>query len=196
RILVERMHEGALTLSTEGLILYCNRHFATLIERPLEQIVGRPLAEFVPPSDVEVLKGLLSDGARWSVRRELCLQGNDGMIPTLAAASPLGDGDSPSVLLILTDLTAQKHSEEIAAAEQFARSILEQATDAVVVCNRAGRITHASWAADRLVDQPLSGQVAWHALPLQIGPAQLGESSAGTTSVPALVPDALAREAK
>jgi two-component sensor histidine kinase len=192
RILVERMHEGALTLSTDGLILYCNRHFASLIERPLEQIVGRPLAEFVPPSDLPILKALLSDGARWSVRRELTLQGGDGPIPTLAAASPLADEDSSAVLLIVTDLTAQKHSEEIAAAEQFARSILEQATDAVLVCNRAGRITHASFAADRLFGQPLSGQIAWHALPLVLGTAELGEGDAQATSVQAVVHEALA----
>jgi len=192
RILVERMHEGALTLSTEGLILYSNRHFATLIDRPLEQIVGRPLAEFVPAADVAVLQGLLSDGARWSVRRELCLQGGDGLIPTLAAASPLVDEESSAVLLIVTDLTAQKHSEEIAAAEQFARSILEQATDAVLVCNRGGRITHASFAADRLFGQPLTGQLAWQSLPLTIGPSELTGTEAPTMSVHALVHDALA----
>jgi PAS domain S-box-containing protein len=192
RILVERMHEGALTLSTDGLVLYSNRHFATLIGRPLEQIVGRPLAEFVPATDVAVLKGLLSDGVRWSVRRELTLQGGDGLIPTLAAASPLIDDESSTVLLIVTDLTAQKHSEEIAAAEQFARSILEQATDAVLVCNRAGRITHASWAADRLFGQPLNGQIAWHTLPLHLGTAELGGAEEQATSVQRLVHEALA----
>jgi PAS domain S-box-containing protein len=192
RILVERMHEGALTLSTDGLILYCNRHFAALIEQPLEQIVGRPLAEFVPPNDVPTLKSLLDDGARWSVRRELGLQGRDGMVPTLAAASPLIDEESPGVLLIVTDLTAQKHSEEIAAAGEFARSILEQATDAVLVCNRAGRITHASWAADRLFGQPLTGQVAWQSLPLQIGGAEVSDGDAPAISVQAVVHEALA----
>ena len=192
RILVERMHEGALTLSTDGLILYSNRHFATLIERPLEQIVGRPLAEFVPVSDVPVLKGLLSDGARWSVRRELTLQSGEALVPTLAAASPLVDEESGAVLLIVTDLTAQKHSEEIAAAEQFARSILEQATDAVLVCNRSGRITHASWAADRLFGQPLTGQVAWRTLPLHIGASELTEGQEPAMSVQALVHEALA----
>jgi PAS domain S-box-containing protein len=190
RILVERMHEGALTLSTEGLILYANRHFATLVERPLEQIVGRPLAEFVPAQDIAALHGLLGDGARWSVRRELALQGRDGPIPTLAAASPLVDDDSTAVLLIVTDLTAQKHSEEIAAAEQFARSILEQATDAVLVCNRAGRITHASWAADQLLGQPLTGQPAAQALPLAIGAAD--GMPGHTPSIEALLHDALA----
>ena len=192
RILVERMHEGALTLSTAGLILYSNRHFATLVERPLEQIVGRPLAEFVPVQDVEALRGLLSDGARWSVRRELTLQGRDGPIPTLAAASPLLDEDTPAVLLIVTDLTAQKHSEEIAAAEQFARSILEQATDAVLVCNRAGRITQSSWAADRLVGEPLTGQSASQALPLQLGASDMGDDRMPPMSVEALLRDTLA----
>jgi two-component sensor histidine kinase/PAS domain-containing protein len=192
RILVERMHEGALTLSTHGLILYCNRHFATLLERPLEQIVGRPLAEFVPATDIPALNGLLSDGARWSVRRELTLHGRDGFIPTLAAANPLVDEDSSAVLLIVTDLTAQKHSEEIAAAGEFARSILEQATDAVLVCNRAGRITHASFAADRLFGQPLSGQIAWHTLPLHIGATEPGDAEEPATSVQAVVHDALA----
>src|SRR5262249_23274679 len=152
----------------------------------------RPLAEFVAASDIPALQVLLADGARWSVRRELCLQGRDWTIPTLAAASPLGDEDSPAVLLIVTDLTAQKHSEEIAAAEQFARSILEQATDAVLVCNRAGRITHASWAADRLFGQPLTGEVAWQSLPLAIGAAQLTDGAAPAMSVHALVHQALA----
>ena len=174
RILVERMHEGALTISTTGLILYSNRHFATLVERPLEQIVGRPLAELVPAQEIENLQGLLNDGTKWSVRRELTLRSHNGLIPTLAAASPLRDEDSSNILLIVTDLTVQKHSEEIAAAEQFARSILEQATDAILVCNRSGRVTHASWAAERLLGQPVVGQFAREALPLHFGTADAG----------------------
>jgi PAS domain S-box-containing protein len=190
RILVERMHEGALTISTAGLILYSNRHFASLIERPLEQIVGRPLAEFVAAQDIDALRGLLGDGARWSVRRELTLQGRNGLIPTLAAANPLDEGDSSAVLLIVTDLTAQKHSEETAAAEQFARSILEQATDAVLVCNRSGRITHASWAAERLIGQPVIGQLASQALRLHVDPPDTGSGQA--MSIEAPWPDILA----
>jgi two-component sensor histidine kinase/PAS domain-containing protein len=191
RILVERMHEGALTISTAGLILYSNRHFAGLIERPLEQIVGRPLAEFVAAQDVAALEGLLSNGSQWSVRRELTLQGRTGAIPTLAAASPLVDAESPAVLLIITGLTAQKHSEEIAVAEQFARSILEQATDAVLVCNRSGRITHASWAAERLLGHPVIGQLGSQALRLHVDAPEAG-GGGQTTSVEAPWPDILA----
>jgi PAS domain S-box-containing protein len=169
RILIERMHQGALTVSDAGLILYCNQHFATLVGRPLEQIVGRPLARFVAHQDAQALQALLGGTAGGSIRRELALQARDGVIPTLAAASPMPvDGEAAAILLIVTDLTAQKQSEEIAAAEQFARSIVEQATDVVLVCRSSGAITNASWAAERLFGHQMVGQLAQHALPLQL----------------------------
>ena len=52
RALVERMNEGALTVSGDGTILYSNRHFADLLECSLEQIIGKPLATFVAPHGV------------------------------------------------------------------------------------------------------------------------------------------------
>jgi PAS domain S-box-containing protein len=180
RILVEGMHEGALTVSDTGHILYANQHFATLVGTPLAQIVGRPFAQFVAAPDAQALQGLLGGGARASMRRELKVQGRDGVIPTLTAASPmLVDGEASAVLLIVTDLTVQRQSEEIAAAEQFARSILEQATDVVLVCRSSGAITNASWAAEQLFGQLVVGQLAQRALPLQfVGPDGAASSEA------------------
>src|SRR5689334_13516627 len=40
RLLMEAMNEGALTLQTNGTILYCNACFARLIQTPPEQIIG------------------------------------------------------------------------------------------------------------------------------------------------------------
>lgn len=180
RILVERMHEGALTISDAGVILYCNQHFATLVGSPLGQIVGRPMAQFVARQDAQALQGLLGGGASGSIRRELMLQARDGIIPTLTAASPMVvDGEAAAVLLIVTDLTAQKQSEEIAAAEQFARSILEQATDVVLVCRSSGAITNASWAAERLFGHRVVGELAHHALPLQFADTGASPSHEG-----------------
>src|SRR5436305_11267667 len=42
RLLVEQMPQGAATLTPEGQILYCNRHFADLLGRPLEALLGQP----------------------------------------------------------------------------------------------------------------------------------------------------------
>jgi PAS domain-containing protein len=47
RALVERMQEGAATLSLNGDIVYCNQRFADLVRRPLEQVFGLSVTEFL-----------------------------------------------------------------------------------------------------------------------------------------------------
>jgi PAS domain-containing protein len=47
RIIVEEMNEGAVSLSTDGTILYCNRRFAEIVSIPIEQLVGSNFARFV-----------------------------------------------------------------------------------------------------------------------------------------------------
>ena len=169
RQFVEQMNEGALTLSENRQILYSNRHFADLLGYPLAQLVGKPLADFVAVADSASLADLLDDGADRPVRRELLLRRRDGSLtPVMVAVSSLSLDESPTLLLIVTDLTAQKHSEEIAAAEKFARSILEQATDAIIVCDVDGRISKASGAAERLLNGSLGGKLLADAVPLDV----------------------------
>src|SRR5262249_43603751 len=100
--------------------------------------------------------------------------------------------DMSALLLIVTDLTAQKQSEEVAAAERFARSILEQATDAILVCDRAGRITKASWAAERLLNRPLVGQAVLEAGPFAGAESEEAAGNGPTPSAPALLDAVLA----
>src|ERR1700712_952944 len=51
RIFLEEMHEGAATLTADGVILYCNRCFAEIVGMALEDVVGNPLSRFVRESD-------------------------------------------------------------------------------------------------------------------------------------------------
>src|SRR3954464_7659533 len=44
RIYVEKMQEGAITTSDDGLVLYCNRRFAEMVATPLERVIGGPIA--------------------------------------------------------------------------------------------------------------------------------------------------------
>jgi PAS domain S-box-containing protein len=214
RLFVERMHEGALTLSADGRIIYSNRHLADLLGWPAGQLVGRPAADFVTAEDAESLAGLLGEVARRPASGELKFRRRDGStmpalvaagsltLPSPFAATPAGEGHQPgappqagdegrshaarpashpsnpsppagesregAILLIVTDLTARKHSEEVEAAEKFARAIVEQATDAVVVCDASGRISKASFAAERLLDAPLQGKRLVDALPMEV----------------------------
>src|SRR5438045_1105639 len=44
RLMVEQMGEGALTLSADGTVLYCNARFAEMIGQPPVAIVGQAFA--------------------------------------------------------------------------------------------------------------------------------------------------------
>lgn len=46
RLMVEAMSEVALAVTPEGVVLFANHRLAGLLERPLEQIVGRSLESF------------------------------------------------------------------------------------------------------------------------------------------------------
>jgi PAS domain S-box-containing protein len=174
RLVVERMHEGALTLGADRRIVYSNHHLADLLGCSAEQIVGRPIGSLVEGEDMERLAALLDEGAKWPASGELKFRRQDGsLMPALLAVGSLTLDESPALLLIVTDLTAQKRSEEVEAAETFARSIVEQATDAVVVCDADGRISKASFAAARLLDEPLEGKLLADTLPMEVAlPAQ------------------------
>ena len=69
----------------------------------------------------------------------------DGTVfPALLSLGPLpAEDDGAAVSMVASDLSEQRRGEAIAMAERFLRSILEQATEPIVVCDAHGRITHA-----------------------------------------------------
>jgi len=63
RALVERMQEGAATLSVSGDVVYCNQRFAELVRVPLEQVFGASIGRFLPPAEGEILSAMLEHGS-------------------------------------------------------------------------------------------------------------------------------------
>jgi two-component system CheB/CheR fusion protein len=51
RTFIEEMHEGAITLSKEGIIIYCNQRFADIVNEPIERVIGSYFNRFVVPGD-------------------------------------------------------------------------------------------------------------------------------------------------
>ncbi len=174
RQLVETMGEGAATLSADGVILYCNDCLAMMLGRPLDQVIGSALRRWLPPADHQALAELLLRARTETARTEIALVTAGGTaMPVYLSASHLSpDGAETVTCLVLTDLTAQRHLEKVAAAEQLARSILEQAAEAIVVCDIEGRVTRASLVAEQLCDGGLLRRPFAEAFPLQTPDAQ------------------------
>ena len=51
RTFIEEMSEGAVTLTKEGTILYCNQRFAEIVQSPYEKVIGSSLKSFITPDD-------------------------------------------------------------------------------------------------------------------------------------------------
>ena len=157
RRLVETMNEGAAMLDPSGTVLYCNGRFAAMLDAPLDTILGASLDRFVPPPAKRSIDAILKRGVGGTARTELQLMTAQGrLLPVFLSAAPNDDDGGGGVCLIATDLTEQRRSEEIVAAERLAASILDQAAEAIVVCDPSSRVLRASQSAHRLaIDNPL-----------------------------------------
>jgi two-component system CheB/CheR fusion protein len=60
RTFIEEMNEGAVTLSKEGIIIYCNQRFAELVHEPIERVIGTYLKRFIVPNDKSKFDKLLA----------------------------------------------------------------------------------------------------------------------------------------
>lgn len=153
RQLIESMSEGAVTLSPDGIILYCNNHLAQMLALPLEQVLGSMLRTHILPADRPAFDAALVQSTTEPVCVELMLKtANSHVLPARLSATRFPDESAETIFCIVaTDLSEQKRRiEEIAEAERLARSILEQAAEAIVVCDAQGKVIRFSAASGRL----------------------------------------------
>jgi PAS domain S-box-containing protein len=104
RALVERMQEGAATLSVAGDIVYCNQRFADLVGAPLEQVFGASIGKFLPPAESGIVRAMLEHGSgRYQTR--LSLKGLEGTEVQVTLSSIVLD-DVEHRTLILSDISS------------------------------------------------------------------------------------------
>ena len=105
RQLVERMHQGAVTSTSNGHILFANQRFAEMLGVPLAQLYTAPLESYVAVSDRARLSAFLMASARDSqidVELRRHEGGRNGLgIPARLALASFADGYAS---LLVTDL--------------------------------------------------------------------------------------------
>ena len=112
RVLIEEMNEGAVTLAADGAILYCNRRFAALVQRPMDGIVGFNFESFVMESERDMFVSLLQMGDSRGSNGETRLCATDGTtVPVQLALSRLPDSSVAAICLITTDISVSKQVE-------------------------------------------------------------------------------------
>jgi len=151
RVLVEEMHQGTVTLDPDGLILYCNRQFASMMKTSVENIIGSRMARFLTAEEYGLFSALIAMAAGGHSQGELnLLAGNDELVPVLLSLNRLEVSGVENLCAVITDLTEARRNEAIVKEEQLSRLILEQTAEPVIVIDAHGKILRAGEAARRL----------------------------------------------
>ncbi|MDB6085013.1 MAG: putative histidine kinase, hybrid [Gammaproteobacteria bacterium] len=145
RTLIEQMAEGAITLDREGIIHYCNRAFADMINQPLEALTGSFLIEHVQSTDHAAFGAMLRQSRRSNRHLEAGLRSADGtVVPVYMSLTLVVDGAQDFVCMVVSDLTERKQAERISSSEQFVQGLIDRAPIGVAVIDRQMRYVLAN----------------------------------------------------
>ncbi len=107
---VEAMNEGAVTLSHDGTILYCNDRFTDMTGITHEKVIGHSIHEFIASGDAFELA--LQKSKKSKEKVEVLLKREDKEpLPVYLSLNPLLEGEAPGICVVVTDLQSLKESE-------------------------------------------------------------------------------------
>lgn len=113
RIIIEEMDEGAVTISEEGMILFCNRRFAELVAASNEKVVGRNLIDFFYDCDKLRLDELLKEGLNGRIKEEITTVNKNGETLYLhLSMCILPEGMLGKICIIVSDITELKRHQQ------------------------------------------------------------------------------------
>src|SRR5262252_3502242 len=151
----DRIHEAVLVHG--DVILYANRQFASFVGVERTELIGRRLADLVPPEYSELVSENIQRrlaGESAAERYEIDMVGLQGQMTRLEIASNVIEYDKGSALLItgvaiLPTQTVQGLRLPEAASEPGALA-LNSLAEAIIATDRDGRITYMNPAAEQL----------------------------------------------
>jgi PAS domain S-box-containing protein len=113
RILIENLGEGALSISEDGLVLYCNNYFSKLIGIPAHKIIGSYFNAYV--ESVGQFQKLLAGIKNGPSKGEIVLNNDGKKLHVYMSLTDL-EPTVPAIGVVVTDLTEKiKHEEALTA---------------------------------------------------------------------------------
>lgn len=123
KVFVETMSEGALTITPDGTILYCNQQFAVLSGRSLNKVIGKNLYDMVDTASSQELEPMIRSCPPEGCRGDYLLNTAKGAsISIQVSARPL---DIEAFSIVVTDMSVQNGMQKMLEEEITRRVIAE-----------------------------------------------------------------------
>jgi len=154
REIFDAMAAGIWVVDAHGLTEYVNRRMASMLGYTPAEMLGTEFLGFVAEDLRESVRGYLErcrhDGLGHT---DLPLRSREGTLLWLIASThsePVGSGQGPCLVCIMTDITERKRLEEsLRKTEGHYRVLAETAEDHIFVINRDDRVEFVNKAAAR-----------------------------------------------
>ena len=148
RGLVEAISEAVITVSAEGIVTYASPALSSLVETPVEEILGTQFVELVAPEHAPLMDRAMyraSLGMCEPVEFKILQTSGERRWVRALCQQVIEDGKFVGMNGILLDINDRKKSESsLLAAEEKLRILLDATAGRVAVVDLEGRVTFAS----------------------------------------------------
>ena len=168
RQIVDTAYEGVWLLDAEGRTLFVNGRTARMLGHEPDELLGRPMTDFVEESGRAAARGLVGQRLKTtSDQVELPLRRKDGSsFWALVCGSPIRDEKQVVVgaLGMITDISEIKQTEEaLRRSEAEFRVVFESAALGMALVDGAGQVVRANPALQQFLGRP-EAEIAGHTL--------------------------------
>lgn len=111
RVFIEQMAEGAVSLNSEGIIIYSNSQFARMVDRPLFEVLGRPFTDFVAASHSDEFQTLLKKAWCQNAKAEVDMTSGSDVVSVQLSLNMVEVEGEKTLSAIITDLTGRREIE-------------------------------------------------------------------------------------
>ncbi len=112
KAIADRMQQGAVTVSSQGDVLYANARFAAMVGEPAEALLGRHIESWFAPADRNAVRDIIAHCAAGTGQAELHIATRrHSTLPVLVSACAADA--SGAVTMVVTDVTEQHRHREI-----------------------------------------------------------------------------------
>jgi diguanylate cyclase (GGDEF)-like protein/PAS domain S-box-containing protein len=167
RLLIENMHEGALILAPDGIVLYSNSYFANIVTTPLKKVIGSSIYLWLDSDGQIRFQELMCRRSREEKHHlELSFfdSNNSVEVPVYLSVNNRLDDMPDHIFMVVTDMT-EINKRKIAEAKTKALKaravererllgIIEGASDFIGMSDVHGKILYFNSAARRMVGLP------------------------------------------
>lgn len=158
RAFMEAMDLGAAALDEDRRLLYANAALGALLGDGFETLARSGLEDALGLDAWSAIEPLIARAAEGRQSAQIVLMDGQRRRHVVVTAAQLPLVFSNGYALTFTDVTERIEAAAAAESERIGRAIMASANEAVVVCDRAGVVTHANAAVLHLLPASPVGQ--------------------------------------